>query len=42
MVKVRTNGREYSLSMEEFFKMLHGRDLVKNPVNILDMKEASA
>lgn len=42
MVKVRINGRTYSLSMEEFFKMLRGRNLVENPVEVLHMKGASA
>lgn len=42
MVKVRINGRTFSLSMEEFFKMLCGRDLIENPVDVLHMKGVSA
>jgi hypothetical protein len=34
-VRVKINGREFLLSMEEFFKMLHGMTL-ENPVDVLD------
>ncbi len=34
-VKVRISGREFLLSMEEFFKLLHGMTLA-NPVDVLD------
>ena len=42
MVKVRINGREYSLSMEEFAKFLLNGMNITRPVDVLDMKEVSA
>ena len=35
-VRVRINGREFLLSMDEFFKLLHGMTLVENPVDVLE------
>ena len=36
MVTVRINGRTYSLSMEEFAKLLLGMNIA-NPVEVLDL-----
>ncbi|MDA8089529.1 MAG: hypothetical protein M0Z61_04835 [Nitrospiraceae bacterium] len=41
MVKVRINGRTYSLSMEEFTKLLIGMSLA-NPIDVLDMAAGNA
>lgn len=37
MVRVRINGREYSLSMEEFTQFLLNGMGIDKPVDVLDM-----
>ena len=41
MVKVRINGRTYSLSMEEFLKLLPAMSIA-SPIDVLDMAAGNA